>query len=239
VDIKKALSIVYLPAFVRDWISYRNQLGKPLHLVDSMPCLSDRLKATPYDPHYLFQSAWLSRELNAFGAADWHTDVGSDVRMIATVSAFIKVRFIDLRPLQVALPNLSCVAASISRLPFRNETLRSVSSLHVIEHIGLGRYGDLLNARGSEEALAELARTVASGGRLYISVPVGRERVCFNAHRVLLPQTVIKAVQPLKLISFSLVDDLGHFVSPAPIEAAATLDYGCGMFVFERSEFHS
>jgi len=106
--------------------------------------------------------------------------------------------------------------------------------LHVIEHIGLGRYGDPINPMGSRDAAKELQRVVAPKGRLYLSVPVGRERVCFNAHRVHEAETVVSYFQDLQTISFSLVDDQGQFIENAPLAAASGLEYGCGMFEFSR-----
>jgi SAM-dependent methyltransferase len=138
------------------------------------------------------------------------------------------------RRLRVALPDLHCVAGSVVRLPFADASLESVSSLHVIEHIGLGRYGDPLDPRGSERAASELARVVKPGGRLYLSVPVGRERVCFNAHRVFSPHTIVGWLRGLRLEGFSMVDDDGRFQEDTPLAAGATLDYGCGMFEFVR-----
>jgi hypothetical protein len=102
----------------------------------------------------------------------------------------------------------------------------------VIEHVGLGRYGDPIDAEGSQRAARELARVLKAGGRLFVSVPVGRERVCFNAHRVFAPQTIVAYFPKLQMQRFALVDDAGRFHENAPLEAAATLSYGCGLFEF-------
>ena len=74
------------------------------------------------------------------------------------------------------------------------------------------------------------------GGKLYLSVPVGRERVCFNAHRVFSPHTIIAWMPALRLDSFSLVDDAGQFRENVKPDSAAGLDYGCGMFEFTRAD---
>ena len=58
------------------------------------------------------------------------------------------------------------------------------------EHIGLGRYGDPLDPLGTRKAAAELQRVLAPGGQLLFSLPVGRPRVEFNAHRVHDPHEV-------------------------------------------------
>lgn len=57
--------------------------------------------------------------------------------------------------------------------------------MHVIEHIGLGRYGDPLDYDGDMKALFELKRVIAKGGRLLLVLPVGTPaRIEFNTHRV-------------------------------------------------------
>jgi SAM-dependent methyltransferase len=238
IDVKRLRSIIYLPRYLSHWNQYSHLTGRRLLLAESYPCLSDWVDSTPFDSHYIFQSAWLSRELSANQPKYRHVDIGSDIRMIVSISAFLEVEFIDYRPLNVTLPSLHCFAGNITSLNYADETLESVSSLHVVEHIGLGRYGDPLNSTGSEQALAELARVVAQGGRLYVSVPVGRETVCFNAHRIFAPDTIIRAVSPLSLISFALVTDAGKFISPANPKLALDQKYGCGMFVFERQANH-
>lgn len=136
------------------------------------------------------------------------------------------------RPLQVNLGGLACVAGTITALPFDDGTVSSLSCLHVIEHIGLGRYGDPMDADGSLRACAELQRVLAPDGRLYLSVPVGRERVCFNAHRVFSPQSIVDSLPSLQLLGFSLIRDDAVFVVDASFAMAREQEYGCGLFEF-------
>ena len=142
--------------------------------------------------------------------------------------------FVDYRPLHARGPGLSTLAASLLSLPFDDSTVRSLSCLHVIEHIGLGRYGDVLDPLGSRKAAAELCRVLADGGRLLVSVPVGRERIQFNAHRIFAPQTVMGMFTRLALTSFSLVDDNGVYHPSAHRSVAAACQYACGMFEFVK-----
>jgi SAM-dependent methyltransferase len=135
----------------------------------------------------------------------------------------------DYRPLAADLPGLRSVGADILALPLAESSVRSLSCLHVIEHIGLGRYGDAIDPDGARKAAAELVRILAPRGRLFLSAPVGRERVCFNAHRVFAPESLMALFAPLRLHSFALVDDAGRFRDPARPEEARGLDYGCAM----------
>lgn len=153
--------------------------------------------------------------------------------MLGVVSGFVPVTFVDIRPLETKLSNFDCVAGNILRLEFADASIESISCLHVIEHIGLGRYGDPIDPNGSVSAARELARVVAPGGRLFLSTPVGRARVCFNAHRIFDPSAIAQMVSPLRLESFSWVGDDGEVRSGIPSDAAYA-DYGCGLFEFRR-----
>jgi SAM-dependent methyltransferase len=227
------VGLFYLPRYWRDWRRFQALRQQPLAWRDAHPCLGDWVKETPFDAHYFFQGAWLARRLAAAKPA-LHVDIGSSALMMSVASAATETAFIDYRPLRSRLPGLHSVAGDITCLPLRSGSLRSLSSLHVIEHIGLGRYGDPLDPQGSAKAGAELARVVAPGGRLYLSVPVGRERVCFNAHRVFHPESVVGMLAPLKLERFALVDDHGGYHEDANTAGARALDYGCGLFEFVK-----
>lgn len=228
------LGLIYLPKFFYHWLKFsRLSNNTRIKLIDVYPNLCDWVIETPFDPHYFYQSAWLARQIGQQPPRK-HVDVGSDVKLIGILSAFVETEFIDYRPLKTNLPSLHCKQGDITSLDFETDSVASLSSLHVVEHIGLGRYGDPIDPTGSKRALLELQRVVAPGGRLYISVPVGDERVCFNAHRVFYPRTIIQLLSSMKIVSFSLVDDDGQYWSNCEVTKANDLYYGCGMFVFEK-----
>lgn len=227
------LGVVYLPRYFKDWRAFQRLAGEKLHWADSYPCLRDRVANTPFDGHYFYQAAWLARNL-AKQPPRLHVDIGSDIRMNNVLSAFVPLEFVDYRPLNVNLSGLVCSQGDLSALNREDGSIMSLSCLHVIEHVGLGRYGDTVDPEGSFKALRELSRVLAPGGRLYVSMPVGRERVCFNAHRVFHPATIAKALPGLELVAFSLVDDASRYHEASTIEQGAAQDYGCGMFVFSK-----
>jgi SAM-dependent methyltransferase len=108
--------------------------------------------------------------------------------------------------------------------------------MHVIEHVGLGRYGDTLDANGDLKALAELRRVLAPGGSLLVVVPIGKPRVCFNAHRVYAFDDVLHALRGLALRDFALIPDSpedGGLVTAPPASLLAKQVYGCGCFWFQ------
>ncbi|HUI44639.1 MAG TPA: DUF268 domain-containing protein [Nitrospirota bacterium] len=99
------------------------------------------------------------------------------------------------------LDNLSFIRGSILNLPFEDNSIDSLSSLCVTEHIGLGRYGDPIDPWGSEKAVAELKRVLSPGGNLLFSVPVdSANKVYFNAHRTFTREYVLELFHDMRLI---------------------------------------
>lgn len=228
------IGLCYLPRFFNHWFKYaHNAGGQKVGLLDLQPCLGDWSTHTPFDAHYFYQGAWLARRLAQSKPAK-HVDIGSSVLTMSVLSAQVEVTFVDYRPLDVSLPGLTSVAGDILNMTFADNSIESLSCLHVIEHIGLGRYGDPIDPQGSVKAANELQRIARSGGKLFISLPIGRERICFNAHRVHAPASILKMFPQMRLIEFSYVDDNGQYHEAKSVETADNLEYGCGMFQFEK-----
>jgi len=103
-----------------------------------------------------------------------------------------------------------------------------------MEHVGLGRYGDKIDPNGCFQGMEELARILAPGGRLYFSVPIGRERTEFNAHRIFDPESVLECFSSLTLLHFAAINDLGELVDPANWRDYRTANLACGLFVFSK-----
>jgi SAM-dependent methyltransferase len=224
-----------LPWFLRTRGEYVRRSRERVPVLDTYPALLDRRQsAGAARGHYFHQDLWAGRKVHASGTTE-HVDVGSRVDgFVAHCACFTNVTYVDIRPLEARVPNLRTMVGSVVSLPFADRSVASLSCLHVVEHVGLGRYGDPVDPEGSEKAMRELARVVAPGGNLYFGVPVGRERVCFNAHRVLSPRTVLRAFGALELASFAAVDDGGDLVDPARPEDFEQADYACGLFHFVR-----
>lgn len=223
-----------LARFYADWRTYQSLPGaEPLHIANSYPRLGERTTSTQVESHYFYQAIWAGR-LIASQRPRQHVDIGSDHRMISLLTWITKVVFVDIRPLDVPVQGLAPVDGSILALPFADQSLASVSCLHVAEHVGLGRYGDPLNPSGTRDAARELSRVLAPQGNLYFSLPVGRSRVEFNAHRVHTPAQVRDLFPELELVQFAVEDDRGRFVEDADTRAFEQASYACGMFWFRK-----
>jgi len=200
---------------------------------DLYPCLGERTSVTGFDTHYFYQDIWAFRKIFESGVRE-HVDVGSKVDYVGFLTAITKVTFIDIRPLRANLSNFTSLTGSILSIPFPDGSVSSLSCLHVAEHIGLGRYGDPLDPQGTIKACRELRRVLAPGGNLYFGLPVGKPRVCFNAHRIHSADSIRSYFDGLALKEFSLVDDSGIFTVGADIARANEARYGCGLFHFTR-----
>lgn len=200
---------------------------------DAFPKLTDNVLSTPYDAHYLPQDTWAAQRI-AERPGELHVDVGSRVELACFLTVLTHVHFVDIRPLGLDVDRLTSVAGSVLDLPYEDRSLASLSSLHVVEHIGLGRYGDPLDPLGSRKAMLELQRVLGVGGHLLLSLPVGRRRVCFNAHRVHDPHDVLDTLDELELLEFAGVDDDGAFARHRQPEELASSHYACGMYHFTR-----
>ncbi len=167
------------------WQSYRDYEAMAPEPVEPWRCFDERAGATPVDPWYFYQDTWAFRRTVANGPS-WLLDVGSTALLVGILAQMLPVTSLDMRPLPVSLPALTCMCGDICALPFDDGSVPMASSLSVIEHVGLGRYGDPLDAHGSERASRELWRVLKPGGRLLLSFPTADTlRTLFNAHRLL------------------------------------------------------
>ncbi|MDP3958357.1 MAG: DUF268 domain-containing protein [bacterium] len=218
--------------FFRSYRRYRKlppNAALALRTADLYPRLFDDTDHTPLDPVYFYQNTWCAKKVFT-ARPERHCDVGSQAEFVGIVSQFVPTTLVDIRPLPVTLPGLSFVTGSIERLPFKDNEFLSLSSLCVIEHIGLGRYGDHLDTSGSEKAAAELVRVLARGGSLYVSVPVDKEnKVYFNAHRAFTREYVLELFEPLTLVEEKYVYGKSLFDSYNPAKG-----FGTGLYHFKK-----
>jgi SAM-dependent methyltransferase len=199
--------------------------------------LDDRDGAAGYDRHYFLHTAWAARVL-AETSPTSHVDVSSHLTFSAVASAFVPMTLLEFAPPPTPVEGLEIQRGDVTRLPLADGSVKSLSCMHVVEHIGLGRYGDALDPEGDLKAMGELRRVLAPGGQLLLVVPVGRPRVVFNAHRVYDPGMVVEGLRPLKLSEFALIPDNhadGDLVRRADLSLGLHQSYGCGCFHFMKS----
>lgn len=205
-----------------------------VHWEDKYPCLDDNTPNTGFDAHYVYHPAWAARILAQI-KPEYHIDISSTLHFPTIVSAFIPVRFYDYRPPILQLNNLQCDFIDLNSLSFETDSIATLSCMHTIEHIGLGRYGDTLDPEGDLKAIKELKRVVKPGGTMLFVVPVGQPKLMFNAHRIYSYSQIIEYFSGYAIKEFSLVTDKNEFVPNAPVELADAQKYGCGCFWFVKN----
>jgi hypothetical protein len=228
------------PGFIRDFFTYRKlaaERNRPKPLFRNVyPFVHDKTDITIFDTHYIYHPAWAVRILKGINPAR-HTDISSTLHFCAQLSAFIPTDFYDYRPARLNLSNLSSGAADLCKLHFSDDSIESLSCMHTVEHIGLGRYGDALDPAGDVKAIDELQRVLKAGGDLLFVTPVGRPRVLFNGHRIYSYEQIMGMFHKVKLKEFSLIPDNAHEVGMiinADPDIVKTQNYACGCFWFKK-----
>lgn len=221
-----------LAGFVTEYRAYRlnnDNSHFTQRALEIVPCLLDRTATTPLEPTYFYQDSWAAGRIFR-EQPEQHYDVGSSAMTVGIISQFVPTTMIDIRPIELQLDNLSFKEGSIIALPFSDQSIASLSSLCVVEHIGLGRYGDPVDCWGSEKAVAELKRVLKPGGNLYISLPVDAEcRVYFNAHRAFTREYVMELFADLEIVEEKYV--YGTKLCNSYEKSGG---FGTGLFHFKR-----
>ena len=239
--VKMVNGIKAIPSFVEDYFYIKRKSDKTFPVEASFPCLNDKYdKAGKLDRHYFFQDIYVSRKIYEANPTQ-HLDVGSRIDgFIAQLSIFRKLEIIDIRPLEIEIQNVSFLQADICNIDFNITPVDSVSCLHTLEHIGLGRYNDPLGTDLWKIALKNIWSLVKPGGVLYLSVPIGKQKIMFNAHRVFNTTTIINEISNANLIDFAFIGDS----TSLQISSTNTKDiynltkdfnYGLGIFTFKKN----
>lgn len=234
-----ALSVMGLPRYVAHWFRFRRTYVGELNF---FPCLHDWFEeGGSTKSEYFWQDLYVARKIHA-NNPEKHVDIGSRIDGFAAhVASFRDLEVFDIRPVTPNIPSITFRQADMTNLDDAMVGYcDSLSCLHALEHFGLGRYGDPIDPNAYKLGFSNMARILRSGGLLYLSVPIGRERVEFNAHRIFNPQTLIDLAGQYQLLlrEFSWLDEnqrLWHSSNPdSDIGVLALLPYALGIFIFEK-----
>jgi len=230
--IKKIIKIFLSPFVLCDYFKFKKKNNRfSIKISDFYPCIKEKTTKTKFDAHYIYHTSWAARKVKEINHTK-HIDISSSLYFSSIVSAFIPVDFYDYRPAELNLSNLKSAHADLTNLNFLNDSLNSLSCMHTVEHVGLGRYGDPIDPEGDLKAISELKRVLAKGGSLLFVVPVGRPKIEFNAHRIYSYEQVLEYFNGLTLKEFTLITDEGKFIENADKNLVKGQKYGCGCFWF-------
>ncbi len=176
---------------------------------DLWPAIGDRYADAGTVNNYFWQDLWAARLIHKNMPRE-HYDIGSRLDgFIAHILCFgIPVKMIDIRPFPTEIEGLETIVDDATLLTeFEDNSIESLSALCSLEHFGLGRYGDPIDPEACFVCFKNIQRKMKGGGNLYIAVPVGRERLEFNAHRIFYPTTILECFSTMSLMDFAYTAD--------------------------------
>lgn len=196
-------------SFVKlDAVLYKDLNCRPNFAIQEQyiwPVINDKYASAGQVGNYFWQDLWAAKAI-INSEVKRHFDIGSrlDGFIAHLLSAGIDVTMIDIRKFPEEIEHLYTIVDDATNLrQVADESVDSMSALCSLEHFGLGRYGDPIDPEACFKCFANIQKKLKKGGRLYISLPIGKERVEFNAHRVFYASTVLGCFNSLQLVEFS------------------------------------
>lgn len=234
-----------LPFYLKDYYEIKRQAShaeRDFPFGKFYPCLDGRSRESgTASGHYFHQDLLIANKIFKNNPAK-HVDIGSRVDgLVAHVASFREIEVFDIRKLKSDIQNVRFnqvdLVDKFLRLP---DYCDSVSCLHALEHFGLGRYGDKVDYNGHLVGWENIYRLLKKNGKFYFSVPIGEQRIEFNAHRVFSLKYLLTLFDgKYKIDSFAYVNDNGHLLSNVelkqqPVQDNFSCHYGCGIFELSK-----
>jgi SAM-dependent methyltransferase len=230
-----------MPTFLFEYREIRRQgekAGGDFPFAPFYPCLQERgQESGVIAEHYFYQDLLIARKI-FLNHPERHVDIGSRIDgFVAHVASFREIEVFDVRDLHLDIANIRFTRADLMNreFPFA-DYCDSLSCLHALEHFGLGRYGDPLDYRGHLRGWENMHRILKPGGKFYFSVPIGEQRIEFNAHRVFSVAYLLSLMEGRYAVdSFSYINDEQKLITGAALDKEAVENnfgchYGCGIF---------
>jgi len=230
-----------MPSFLRDYRKFKKQLATSSDAFSFgkfHPCVEEHVQDSgTASGHYFHQDLLVAAKV--FKNQPFrHVDVGSRVDgFIAHVAAFREIEVFDIRQFPQEIDNI--ISKRVDMMDPQmdlSDYCDSISCLHALEHFGLGRYGDRIDSQGHLKGWQNIIKLLKQNGKFYFSVPIGRQRIEFNAHRVFALEYLLEMMKDIYHIdSFSYVNDAGNLIKDVQLTKASvatnfSCHYGCGIF---------
>lgn len=241
-------SIKGLPHFIKNYFLLKNQIRRSdssFRVSRIFPILHEIFEsAGNARGHYFHMDLFVAQAVYKDNPSR-HIDIGSRVDgFVAHVASFREIEVIDFRALKSEISNIKFLQSDLMEDNIiRHNITDSISCLHALEHFGLGRYGDPVNIDGYRIGFCNIAKMLKPLGKFYFAVPIGPQRIEFNAHRVFNLTTLLDLFfkNNLSVLAFSYVDDRGNLhkniqLTDDLIKANYNCSYGCAIFILQKKE---
>ncbi len=150
------------------------------------------------------------------------------------MASFRKIEVMDIRDLGNKLEAENIYFTKVDLMNEQNipeNITDSMSSLHALEHFGLGRYGDKVDPEGYIKGFNNMLKMLKPGGVIYVSFPIGRStEVLFNVHREFSPLDVMNWVNDkdsVELVRFDYVDCHGELHQDVNLQEKLSVIESC------------
>jgi hypothetical protein len=155
-----------------------------------------------YDAFYY----WIARDMSQ-KAGQKILDVGGKKLINGWLSVLNEVTAVNLSTPADGISNVRYVKADVTKpLPFNDGEFDVFISPASLNLIGLGRYGDTVDAQAIPNFVSELSRCMKLHSVMYISVVFGTDQVLFNHHFVFSFLTIKKLFANWKVEEY-LIDN--------------------------------
>lgn len=232
---KRLKRLRYLPKYLSDKSAFQKAGGI---ISKTYPIYDDfKEQSGTATGHYFHQDLLVATFINNAKPVR-HIDVGSRMDgFVAHVASYREIEVLDVRPLKnTGHDQIKFMRANLMELDDSMVGIcDSLSCLHALEHFGLGRYGDPVDPIGHLKGFNNFHKMLQSGGTLYVSFPIGKSEVHFNAHRVFDPTEILGwSANLFEMARFDYVDDKGDLHCNASLAFPPKLSYGCGIYTLKK-----
>lgn len=236
-----------IPSYLYDYILLKKQVKNNKFPLSFYPALDDKYKQGGIAKgHYFHQDLLVAQKIFKNNPKK-HIDIGSKVdSFIAHIITFRKVVIIDIRRINIKVDNIEFLQANMIDLNDELfESCDSLSCLHALEHFGLGRYGDPIDIDGHLKGFENMYNILKPNGVFYFSVPIGKQRIEFNAHRVFSLKYLMEMFKDkFEVECFSFVDDSGDIhknieLNQEFIFNSNAFNYACGIFELRKINIYN
>jgi len=239
---KSIITIIFFPKFLYQLLQFI--LNSKNQKIGLYPIIVDKyLPAGTAKSQYFHQDLYVAQKIFKNNPKE-HYDIGSRIDgFVAHLASFRDITIIDIRPLQIDKKSIKFIQMDLMKdsLDEFEHKINSLSCLHTIEHFGLGRYGDNIDPNGHLKGINNIFKILEPNAIFYFSVPLGKDKVFFNAHRTFSIKTLLSVFEGRFIVEeFSYVNDKGNLIEDIEInneiELLLKLKFGLGIFILRKIE---
>ncbi len=237
------LNIIYLPRYLQNYIEFKKKTNFVSENFFFLPILGEHKKTSGnLVKHYFYQDLLVASYIFK-NKPKKHVDVGSRIDgFVAHVASYRKIEVFDIRSNSFQFNNIIFKKKNFNKIEKSlTNYCDSLSCLHTLEHIGLGRYGEAIDVKGHIKVLFNLSKILKPNGKLYLSYPISNiSKVYFNSERVFNHLEILDWINnsnlKLKLVNFDFIDDSENVYLNSNLEnyRLKKIKYGCGIYTLKK-----